>query len=247
MGLFDVPGPVLGWLDGLLEAVAPPVLRLVVWGAVAGILSMWLYRVLSPQARIAHGKAELLAARRSLNAYDGALEGAWPLLRHMLRVAVRQVGRVGGPALLASLPLVCLLAWLSTAYGYSFPPPGDAPSIRTAPVELEARWIDGRPTGGQQEPDAPRIRVGDSNTPAVAEVPLPEPVPIIHKRQWWNVLLGNPIGYLPRDSAVDVIRVGLPRKEYLSAGPRWVRGWELPFFSVLVVVSLALKQWTHIE
>jgi hypothetical protein len=247
MGLFDIPGPMLGWLDGLLEAVAPPVLRLVFWGAVAGILSMWLYRVLSPQARIARGKAELAAARRSLNAYDGALDGAWPLLHQMLRVAVQQVGRVGGPALLASLPLVCLLAWLSTAYGYTFPEPGNAPSIRTAPVELDARWIDGHSPDGQRETDAPRIQVGDSSAQAVAEVRLPEPVPIIHKRQWWNVLLGNPIGYLPRDSAVDVIRVGLPRKEYLAAGPRWVRGWELPFFSVLVVVSLALKQWAHIE
>lgn len=247
MGLFDVPGPLFRWLDELLVAIAAPAARLVVWGAVGGIVSMLLYRALSPQVRIALGKAELLRARRTLNRYDGKLDGAWPLMRRMLRAAFQQVGRVTWPALLASLPVVCLLAWLSTAYGYNYPEPGTAPAITTVPDGFEARWADERSTAGDAPSRPPRVLVGARNADIVVDVALPEPVPVIHKRQWWNLLLGNPVGYLPSDAAVDLVRVELPRKEYLGAGPRWMRGWETPFFSALLVVALVLKRVANIQ
>jgi hypothetical protein len=247
VGLFDVPGPLFRWVDELLVVVASPAARLAVWGAVGGAVSMLLYKVLSPQARIALGKAELLRARRTLNRYDGKLDGAWPLMGRMLRAAFGQVGRVAWPALLASLPVVCLLAWLSTAYGYSYPEPGAAPRITTVPEGFEAHWADERLTARDAQSRPPRVLVGAPNAGIVADVALPEPVPVIHKRQWWNLLLGNPIGYLPRDAAVDLVRVELPRQEFLAAGPHWMRGWETPFFTALVVVALVLKRVAKIQ
>jgi hypothetical protein len=245
MGLFDAPAPLFAWLDALLATVAPPLLRLVLWAALAGLLSMLLYRALSPQRRIARGKTDLAAAQKALDTYDGNLRDAWPLMRHMLATALRQVGRTGGPALLASLPLVCMLAWLSTAYGYAYPQPGVSPRIDTEPAQLEAQWVDPRRTGAPVD-EPPRILIAQEGR-IVADVGLPAPVRVIHKRQWWNWLLGNPAGYLPGDAAVDHIRVELPHREFLAFGPGWVRGWELTFFIVLVAVSVAVKLLLRIE
>lgn len=242
-----MPAPLFRWLDALLAAVAPPVPRLAVWGAVGGAVSMLLYRALSPQARIALGKSELLVARRTLNRYDGGLDGAWPLMRNMLRAAIRQVGRVAWPALLASLPVVCLLAWLSTAYGYTYPSPDVVPGITTVPGGFEAHWAEQRLAAGESQARPPRVLVGSRDAGIIVDVALPEPVPVIHKRQWWNLLLGNPVGYLPSDAAVDLVRVELPRQEFLAAGPHWMRGWETPFFSALLVVALGLKRLANIQ
>ena len=42
MGLFDLPGPLLSWLDSGLGLVAPPTLRLILWGLLGGAASMAL-------------------------------------------------------------------------------------------------------------------------------------------------------------------------------------------------------------
>jgi hypothetical protein len=91
------------------------------------------------------------------------------------------------------------------------------------------------------------VLVADQGADAVVDVSLPNPVPVIHKRQWWNTLLGNPVGYLPSDATVELVRVELPRKEYLATGPQWMRGWEALFFGVLLAVSLGLKRWANIQ
>lgn len=237
MGILDAPAPLFNWLDDQLAGLLPPVLRLLLWGVVAGVVSMLLYRAISPQASIARGKAELLAARRALDGYDGDFEGARPLMRRLLRVAVGQVGRTGWPGLLASLPVLFVLAWLSNAYGYAYPAPGSAPRIDTTPAQYETQWL-AEPT--------PRILVNEG-AQVVADVPLQRPVPVVHKPRWWNVLLGNPAGYLPRDAAVDHIRIDLPPKQYLAFGPDWLRGWAPTFFTALLAASIALKVLARIE
>jgi hypothetical protein len=45
----------------------------------------------------------------------------------------------------------------------------------------------------------------------------------LQKRQWWNSLIGNPIGYLPESSPLEWIDLDLPEKEYLPFGPTWLR------------------------
>lgn len=234
MGLFDLPAPLFLWVDGQLGSSA--LLRLLIWGAVGGAASMLLYLLLSPQRTIANGKRELQMAHRALDAHNGSFEEAQPLLRRLLWLALRQVGRTGGPALLASLPVICLLAWLSNSYGYSYPAVAETPRLQTEPAALVAEWLEGDPPGVAFDVGERRVAV-----------PLAAPVPLLHKQRWWNLLIGNPAGYLPDEAAAETIHIGLPQRHYATLGPDWLRGWMTPFFTALLAVSIALKVVIRIE
>ena len=81
MGLFDLPGPLLSWIDSGLGLVVPPTLRLILWGLLGGAASMALYWLLSAQRAIAAAKADAGDARRALDAFEGEFADAWPLIR----------------------------------------------------------------------------------------------------------------------------------------------------------------------
>jgi hypothetical protein len=238
MGIFDVPALLFVWLDARAGFLLPPVIRLILWGGTAGLVTMMLYRWLSAQGSIRRGKQELKTAQRALNSFDGELADAWALMARVVRLALCQVGRVGKPSVAASVPLLCLLSWLSHTYGYAFPQSGTAPVIRTEPAQLNARWIGPRQAGENKHP---RIVVADGGNRIVADLELAAPVAVIHKRKWWNRLIGNPGGYLAEHGPIERIAVQLPRRQYLHLGPDWARGWEPPFFATLLAVSVLLK------
>lgn len=244
MGLFDLPAPLLASADRLATALMPSWLRLVLWGVMAALISMLLYRQVSAQEKIRRGKRDLSIARQRLNTFDGEFSEAWPQMADMLRQALRQVARVAWPAVLASLPLLFLLNWLSTTYGYAYPPAGTSIQIHTVPERFKAVWIE---PGKKDSRAAPHILVLDEADRQISAMPIKVPVPVIHKRQWWNALFGNPNGYLPEDGPVERIRAGLPRQQHLSFGPRWVRTWEFIFFMALLAVSIGLKTAFKIE
>jgi len=235
--LFDLPAPVLDWADGWAATFLPSWLRLVIWGLLAASSSMLLYRWLSPQESIRLGKEDLRQAQRRLNSFDGELNEAWPLMHHLLRIAIQQVGRVGGPSLVASFPLLFLLCWLGTAYGYHFPKNDASIQVQTVPRQFNAKWMQPNGTTGAM----PHLLVSDEKNHIVVDAPVPVPVPVFHKHRWWNLLIGNPVGYLPNEVPVDSIKVSLPRQHHIAFGPEWLRGWEFVFFASLVTMSAALK------
>jgi hypothetical protein len=77
---------------------------------------------------------------------------------------------------------------------------------------------------GQWQPNN-SIEVRDQSGAEVARLTLAEPVTHIEKRQWWNVLIGNPAGYLPEAGPIDSITIALPERQYLPVGPDWLRSW----------------------
>ena len=242
MGLLDLPGPLLDGLDAALgHLIFAPGLRLALWGAAGAVLSMWLYWVLSPQARIARIKTEAAAARQRLDGYDGPLADAWPLIGRMLRLALRQLAVVTWPAVLASLPVLFLIVWLSTAYGHAFPGPDQAVEARAFPGSHHARLVNGHDPRPGQEPGPPHLQIADQEGRAIGDLDLTAPVSTVHKREWWNALIGNPAGYLPEDWPVERVEIDLPRSEYLPFGPWWLRGWEAVFFGTLLACSVAIK------
>ena len=107
---------ILQRMDAALAALLGPLARLVLWGAVCGVLSMLLYRWLSPQRRIEDLSRRSAEARSALSRYDGDLSGAWPLMASSLSVSLRHLALTLLPAVLASLPLILVLLWIGGAY-----------------------------------------------------------------------------------------------------------------------------------
>jgi hypothetical protein len=250
VGLFDLGNSVWGLIDSGLQQFLPRGAAIILWGGFAGASSMVLYWLLSSQNKIAGLKSKARTAQQAVLAYDGDFKGVLPLVRSSLRYSLRHLTAVFLPALGASLPLLFLLAWLSTSYGYRFPEPGAPLRVCGEPAGIQLRV----PSGGlwsQPGEDCGVIewpRSGDSlslrdaeGNPLVA-LPSAAAVPVIHKKQWWNLLLGNPAGYLDEASTVSAVHLGFPRVEVLAFGPSWLRTWEAPFFLPLILVSLLLKR-----
>ena len=235
MGLLDLPAPVFDFVDRSLLGALPPLLRLVLWAIAGAAISLALYRLLSPQRRIAQAKAAALDARRRLNAHDGDLETALPLMRQSMTAALRHVGLVFPAAIVASLPVLALLIWLDAAYGYQLPQDRQAPVVSVEPATYSGQW---QPNGS--------IEVRDQGGADVAHLTLAEPITQIAKRQWWNVLIGNPAGYLPDQGPIESVSIALPERQYLPIGPDWLRSWVTVALTVLVIASLLIMRLARI-
>lgn len=235
MGLFDLPAPLFEFVDRTLLGALPPLLRLILWAVAGAGASLALYRWLSPQRRIVAAKGEALDARRRLNAHDGDLESALPLMRQSMKAALRHVGLVFPAAMAASLPVLALLVWLDGAYGYQMPQGQQQPAVSVQPPTYSGQWqADGN------------IAVRDAVGAEIAHLTLTEPVTQIEKRQWWNVLIGNPAGYLPEQGPVERVTIALPERQYLSVGPDWLRSWATVALTALVVASLIIMRIARI-
>jgi hypothetical protein len=234
LGLFDLPAPLLQWIDDRVGSVFPAPVSIAAWAVLAGIVCLELYRVTSPQKRIGRIKQEAKAAQLALSSYNGEMEGAWPLRKSMLSLSLTRVGIVIPATLLAAYPVVAMLVWMSSAYGHVFPARGQRVAVDVA-APLEGRWL----PGGIEEP--PQVQARQPDGRVILDLPLAAAVPILHKRQWWNRLMENPAGYLPDDAPVDEVRIDLPRRELHAIGPSWMRGWEAIFLPVLFIAALTYK------
>jgi hypothetical protein len=235
MGVFDLPAPLFDFVDRSLLGALPPLARLILWAIAGAAVSLALYRLLSPQRRIAQAKAAALNARRRLNAHDGDLESALPLMRQSMKAALRHVGLVFPAAIAASLPVLALLVWLDAAYGYQLPQDRQAPAVSVEPATYSGQW---RPNGS--------IEVRDQAGAEVARLTLAEPITHIEKRQWWNVLIGNPAGYLPERGPIERVTIALPERQYLPVGPGWLRSWVPVALAALVIASLLIMRIARI-
>ncbi len=241
-GLLDIPYPVFDAVDGWVAAVAPAWLRLVLWGAVSGAAAMALYAATSSQDRLQALKRRSAELRAEVARTEDAGEAARLALQNV-RLSFRFLGAVLGPALLSGIPVLFLLAWVSAAYSYAMPEAGrtvpvvaappDSGLTMAPPVTGEAMAVAWPGTGGTVT-----LRERD----AILDAPADElRLGIIHKRRWWNWLLGNEAGYLPAAWATDSVSFALPPREVLSFGPAWMRGWAFVYFVTLVAVSLVIK------
>ncbi|HJT13682.1 MAG TPA: hypothetical protein VJ790_13765 [Dongiaceae bacterium] len=235
MGLLDLPAPFFDFVDRSLLGALPPLARLILWAIAGAAASLTLYRLLSPQRRIAEAKAAALSARRRLNAHDGDLESALPLMRQSLKAALRHVGLVFPAALVASVPVLALLVWLDAAYGYQLPQDQQAPAVSVEPATYSGQW---QPNGS--------IEVRDQGGAEVARLTLAQPITQIGKRQWWNTIVGNPAGYLPEQGPIESVTIALPERQYLPIGPQWLRSWLTVALAALVIASLLIMRIARI-
>lgn len=236
MGLFDLGNPLLGWLDGRLAFVLGPLPRILMWGALGAVVSMELYRLLSPQARIRAVRGELEATRRQMAGFDGSFAEGRPLIGRLLALSWRQLALVAPAALLASVPMIMVMVWLSNTQDSALPAPGGAqPAVQVAPSTYHAAWVDGGTSG------KPQIDILDGNGSVLLALPLAAPSDVIEKWHWWNLFIGNPAGYLPANAPVHAITIDLPSRDLIGIGPAWLRGWVPAFFLSAVLASIAFK------
>jgi hypothetical protein len=253
-GLVDrLAFPVLDALDaGLAAAGLPPWARLVLYGALSGVVTMAVYRLVSDQAGIRALKDRSRGLQGRLRAAGDDLASTMRLTRENLAVSLRLLLKSLWPALAASLPVVAVIAWLAVSWSLPAPPPGTPVPLLPGPA---GAVVTAEPAGALEPP-------GPAGGPAVLRWPAPgtpvalrdatgavvyeglgarPPAATLHTRVWWNALLGNPAGYLPDGAALEEVGLALPGREVLSFGPGWARGYELTYFAAVVAVSLLLK------
>lgn len=228
MGLLDLPAPFYAAVDGALAPLVPPLGRFVLWGVLGGVISMLIYHLASPQAKLSAAKGQAADARRRLWAEDDFARAA-PLIRAQLGAATRRLGLALPASLAALLPVLTLAVWLDTAYGYALPAEGETRAVTVAPE----RFTGSLTTQG----GVTRLRVEGAEG-VVAERILDVPVPHVGKRRWWNLLIDNPAGYLPPEGPVESVTMDLPPQEFHALGPPLARSWLVAFFPALLVASL---------
>ena len=241
MGLFDLPAPLFSIPTALLSGLLPPVILILLWGVVGAVVGVELYRLFSPQQRLTVLKADLRSAQERLSSYDGELDGAWPIMGRLLRLAFGRLALVLPAAILSSLPLLALIVWLDTVYGHSLPAAGQPVAATTSSADFEAHW------NGAAGDEVPHVIVTDRAGQTVADVAVGAPVDRIEKRHWWNLLFGNPLGYLPEEAAIDHVDLALPRQELIDIGPHWLRGWEPIFFAALLLCAIPLSLFRRVQ
>jgi len=252
--LFGLASPAFAALDGFLAPTVAPLIRVVLWGALMSVVTMLLYRLLSPQEKLARLRAETGESRRKLAEFDGELEGLWPLVGESLALSLRQIGTIFVPALIASLPVVSCLVWLDSEFGYRAPAPGDTLAVQVSPATeplyaQPAALLTGGPTDRQLTWPASGEQVAllDRTASSLAELGDPPGSHVIEHRRWWNALIGNPMGYLPARSPIERLELGLQPLELHGVGPGWLRGWPIIFFTTLITLSILIKVLFRIE
>ncbi len=254
-GLFDLANPALNGIKRIFDPWLPPLLQLLLFGAIGGLVSMWIYAKTSAQQKLATIKKDLAESNRALSRYDGEFAGLLPLIGRNYRLASQALLLTLGPAIISSLPLLFLMGWVATQYAALTPQPGDTIRIRVEPVAgtqapplLSAspanplvRTGDGVWTLDWPEPEH-AVEIIEADGTRLLTLPLNADINIIHQRRWWNVLFANPLGYLPDRGIVDALHIDLPAQRPLGFGPAWLDAWYSAFFGMLIAVSLFLKR-----
>ncbi len=262
-GILDWPGVVFGLINEPLVAIFPEPIVLAFWALLSSWLTMWVYRRFSNQEEMAALKPQVKAIQKELSSYDGEFAGLMPLIRENFRLSGRHILLALGPALLAGVPVLFVLVWVSNAFGVTMPAAGasvEVKAVATGSADMSGWQWQGASAENVPESDEPgrAWRVSwpgpgssaaliDERDEEVLELPPPHPAPVVHKRQWWNTLIGNPAGYLEPASPAEAVYLELPKKQMLPFGPSWMRGWEFLYFVLLVAGSLGLKYFWRIH
>jgi hypothetical protein len=256
MGILDLPAPVFYFLDNTFDFL-PDFVRLAFWSVLAGALSMAFYALISPQDRISRVKVALREAQGLLATSDESFAELQQLVKRTLSLAFKHLMLVFVPALVSSLPLICILVWASSQFGYQFPMPGETIRLSVQPTSAAPKlnWLLDLAGPDYLSPDYTgsvwtvawpaedhSLTISDEEGNQLISIPPPIAIPQIHKRLWWNSLVGNPLGYLPQTGPVESVALDLSERHYLPIGPGWLRGW-LTLFFIGATLSALITKW----
>jgi len=252
MGFFDLPSPVFSFIDSYLAIILGSFCRVLIWGAVAAVTSMLIYRLLSKQQILSELKTQTKKLHHKINSFEGDFTELLPLITQNLGLSFRRLWKTIIPATIAGLPLLFLIAWCSNQFGHNMPEVGDRITIRLdqgSASYQQTQWVPDEDTLLLHAVTGWDIPWPSKNKPVKLQInnqkilnfPSRIAVPVVHKKQWWNALIANPAGYLSADSPIDIVYIDFPQHELFQFGPGWFRSWWLSFFTALIIVSLILK------
>jgi predicted AlkP superfamily phosphohydrolase/phosphomutase len=223
-GALEVASPAFAWADRSLLGWLPPAGRIAVWAAIAAVLSFSLYRLI------------------------------WRILGGRSSTGGRRFWTALGTGLIAAVPLILILVWVSNGFDQRMPEPGERIDVRA--VASGGRELPPLTWRGEGEREVQRDGAGswslpwpsgghplqliDSDGTILMQLPTREAVSSVHQQRWWDALLGSPAGRLPGPGDVAAVEFGLPQTEILPLGPAWMRGWAPLFFLVAILTFLLL-------
>jgi hypothetical protein len=231
--------------------------RLGLYGLFTGVLAMLLYWLLSPRDRILGVKADIAQAQQALRAYKGT--DPREILRlsgKSISAAIRQILLLLGPTLIATAPVLLVMAWLESTYNDRMPNAGDQITMTihasgtAAPPAIQ--WVPFPAINQAPAPDHYRVTwpesgqtveiVDSATNQRLLDLPLPLPLDAIGPRHWWSTMLeGGQSLHLPSNTKVSSIEFSLAPRRLWSVGPGWLGSWQTPFLLALSAAALGMK------
>jgi len=252
-GLLGIPFPLYGVVDRLMASVIGATGSILVWSLLCSAAVLFIYRHCSPQKKLRVIKDRMREIGGELNKNPDDLSLLLRLSGENIKIAFKRFLLTFLPTCVAVLPLLSLATWLNSHYGYQTPLPGEKVIATAMPVstEIGAGWASMLTYGVTNTVEATEgvdaLTLFGSDGTALAEVTFPPRGNVIAHKKWWNLLLGNPVGYLPVNSAPDAVLLDFDRREFIGFGPDWMRGWEAVFLVGMTVFSIGLKVAFKVE
>jgi len=251
--LFDLLSPALKWLDDLLRdgLALAPVWRIAVFAALGSVASMSLFKALSDQAALAELKRQIRAVQKELARPATQSRKLKEVIQQNLKLTIKQMWLSLWPALIASVPLLFLLAFCSNAFGVTTPQAGFR--VTVTPQDMNGSASEYQWQGVNAQWDARKnawtfYQPGPGQSASLMlggqkQLTLPTVVAtrVIHRKHWWNYLIANPAGYLDANLNIGQFVFNTPIQVIIDWGPGWMRGWLFAFMLFLVLFSIVIK------
>jgi hypothetical protein len=164
-----------------------------------------------------------------------------------MKLSIKRMGLTFLPAMLASIPIIFVLTYLSNRYDLDEPNAGDVVPLnivwedQSVPSQLSIQrgdmTLQTENIKSLNWPESDQtIRLQEGNK-AVVTFPIKKST-VIHKKQWWNSLIGNPAGYLDNESQINRIEFTFKENKIINFGPSWMHGWLFLFFFMTLTFSI---------
>lgn len=241
-GLFGRLDPIFLFLDGLMPF--PPMIRLLLWGLLAGALSILLYKRFSPQTRLNALAEETSSVRRNLKTMQAGDEGYSTNVMRSVRLSLKRLGLSLAPALLSALPVLFMVSFLDARYGLQDPKPGqpvavlserDRDIVLNEGQKLSSGWIVSWPGEGET------VEVRDTEGTHILSITPDSRPGLASKPTILTFLFGATAGSLPSNSGVESLVVETTPRDIVQKGLIFPYQWTIPFFLAVILASLMLK------
>ena len=253
IALFDLLSPVLSRLDDVLSnsLALAPVWRIAIFAALGSIASMWLFKTLSNQAELAVLKQEIKAVQKELARSDTEAQNLKKNIQQNLKLTGRQLWLSLWPAVIASIPILFLLAFSSNQFGVETPKSDfrvyvSPKDFQGSPLEYEWLGVNAQWDARKKAWTFYQLSPGQTASLMLGSqkqlgLPTSAPTSVIHHKQWWNYLFANPAGYLDANANIGRFEFNTPTQVMINWGPGWMRGWLFAFMFFLVLFSVVIK------